>query len=177
MTINKEATPKFIQINIQTEKAMTQVNNEIIASEIYNKLDKSRSADTNMNYDIIHDAILIAKEKHMPCKLVKFKKYKHKKSKWITQGLLKSIRYRDKLYSKLKKTRPGTQEYNTLNTNLKTYNTILKSSIQAAKNIYFETTFTKFKHDIRNTWKNINEIFYRKKLKELSPMIVVGDMF
>ena len=77
---------------------MTQVNNEIIASEIYNKLDKSRSADTNMNYDIIHDAILIAKEKHMPCKLVKLKKYKQKKSKWITQGLLKSIRYRDKLY-------------------------------------------------------------------------------
>ena len=77
---------------------MTQVNNEIIESEIYNKLDKSRSADTNMNYDIIHDAILIAKEKHMPCKLVKFKKHKHKKSKWITQGLLKSIRYRDKLY-------------------------------------------------------------------------------
>ena len=55
---------------------MTQLNNEIIASEIYNKLDKSRSADTNMNYDIIHDAILIAKEKHMLCKLVKFKKYK-----------------------------------------------------------------------------------------------------
>ena len=78
MTINKEATPKFIQINDQTEKAMTQVNNEIIASEIYNKLVKSRSADTNMNYDIIHDAILIAKEKHMPCKLVKLKKYKQK---------------------------------------------------------------------------------------------------
>ena len=77
---------------------MTQVNNEIIASEIYNKLDKSRSADTNMNYDILHNAILIAKEKHMPCKLVKLKKYNYKKSKWITQGLLKSIRYRDKLY-------------------------------------------------------------------------------
>ena len=79
ITINKEATPKFIQINVQTEKAMTKVNNEIIASEIHNKLDKSRSADTNLNYDIIHDAILISKEKHMPCKLVKFQKYKHKK--------------------------------------------------------------------------------------------------
>ena len=85
MAINKEATPKCIQINVQTEKAMTQVNNEINASEIYNKLDKSRSADTNMNYDIIHDAILIAREKHMPCKLVNFLKYKRKKSKWITQ--------------------------------------------------------------------------------------------
>ena len=51
MTINKEASPKFIQINVQTEKAMTQVNNEIIALEIYNKLDKSRSAETNMNDD------------------------------------------------------------------------------------------------------------------------------
>ena len=77
---------------------MTQVKNEKIASKTYNKLDKSRSSDTNMIYDMIHDAILKAKDKRMLCKLVKLKKCKRKKSKWITQGLLKSIIYRDKLY-------------------------------------------------------------------------------
>ena len=40
------------------------------------------SADTNMNYDMIHNAIL--KDKRMPCKLVIVFIYKHKKSKWIT---------------------------------------------------------------------------------------------
>ena len=51
---------------------MNHVQNEITASEIYNKLDQSRSADTNMKDDMIHDVILKAKDKHMICKLVMF---------------------------------------------------------------------------------------------------------
>ena len=80
----------------------------------------------------------------MPCKLIKFNKHKHKKSKWITQGLLKSIRSRDKLYARLKRFR--------------TYNIILKRCIRTAKTLYFEITFQKFKYDIRNTWKTLNDI-------------------
>ncbi len=34
----------------------------------------------------------------MPSKLVKFSKYKHKKSKWVTFEIIKSIEYRDNLY-------------------------------------------------------------------------------
>ena len=73
MIINKEATPKFIQIKNKCTngKSHDPSKNEIIASEIYNKLDKGRSADTHMNYGMIHDAILNGKDKHMPCKLVK----------------------------------------------------------------------------------------------------------
>ena len=36
--------------------------------------------------------------------MVKFKKYKHKKCNWITKGIIKSIKYRDNLYKKLKLT-------------------------------------------------------------------------
>ncbi len=34
----------------------------------------------------------------MPQKLVKFHRHKHKLSAWITQDIIKSIQYRDKLY-------------------------------------------------------------------------------
>ena len=51
---------------------------------------------------MLHEVIKLAKDKHMPYKTVKFKKYKHKKSTWITLAILKSIRYRDKLRNKLK---------------------------------------------------------------------------
>ncbi len=44
----------------------------------------------------------IQNNKHMPSKLVKYRKYKHKKSKWITQGIIKSIHYRDNLYKNTK---------------------------------------------------------------------------
>ena len=66
---------------------------------------------------------------------VKFNKYKHKKSKWITYGILKSIRFRDNLYTKLKLTNPVLREYEILYINLQTYNTILKRSIRVAKQL------------------------------------------
>ena len=89
----------------------------------------------------------------MPNKLVKFNRYKHKKSAWITQGILTSIRYRDKMYKQLKLTNPTSGNYETIKINLKTYNTILKKNIRAAKQIYFESRFSLFRNDIRNTWK------------------------
>ncbi len=45
-----------------------------------------------------------------------------------------------------------------MHTNLKTYNNILKKSIQALKKSYYYTLFNKFKNDIRGTWKTINSI-------------------
>ena len=80
----------------------------------------------------------------MPSKMVRLKKYKHKKSSWITKGLLKSIRYRDKLYKQLKLTNPVSFEYSVLKINLKSYNAILKRSFRIAKQIYFENALTNF---------------------------------
>ena len=42
------------------------------------------------------------KEKHLPYKFVKFNKYRHKDSKWMTHGVIKSIKNRDRLYRELK---------------------------------------------------------------------------
>ena len=84
----------------------------------------------------------------MPIKLVTFKQYKHTKSSWITQGLPKSIRYRDKLYKQLKLTNPDTFEYTVLKINLKSYNDILKRSFRIAKQILI--LFYKFRCNIRD---------------------------
>ena len=104
------------------------------------------------------NVIETARKKHMTGKFVKFNKYKHKKSKWITYGILKSIRFRDNLYKKLKLTNPVLREYEILYINLQTYNKILKRSIRVAKQLFLESTFNRYKFDIRNTWKTINEI-------------------
>ena len=76
-------------------------------------------------------------------------------------AILKSIRFRDKLYKKLKFTNPVLREYEILYTNLETYNKILKRSIREAKQLFLESTFNRYKSDIRNTWKTINEILSR----------------
>ena len=132
-----ESHPKFIKIKIVSEQAMTNVKYEIRSDVLYNKLNKSLNADTNINYEIIHDEIARAKNKCMPSKIVKFNKYKHNKYSWITQGLPKSIRYRDQLFKKLKLTNPNSPNYDTIKTNLKTYNLILKQNIHSAKQIYY----------------------------------------
>ena len=169
--VTTESHPKFIKLKSVSEQAMINVKHEIRSDVLYNKLDKSLTADTNITYEIIHDEIARAKNKCMPSKIVKFNKYKHKKSSWITQGLLKSIRYRDKLYKKLKLTNPNSPNYDTIKTNLKTYNLILKQNIHSAKQIYYETCFHQFRNDIRNTWKTINEILTKNKTKQKLPTV------
>ena len=77
-------------------------------------------------------------------------------------GLLKSITFRDNLCKRMKLTNPNSREYEIMCINLKTYNSILKRSIRAYKH-YFASIFAKYKSDIRNTWKTINEIISRKK--------------
>ena len=42
--------------------------------------------------------ISYVRKKHLPKKLIKYNKKKHKKSKWITNGILRSITTKDKLY-------------------------------------------------------------------------------
>ena len=111
----------------------------------------------------------------MSSKWVKFNKYKHKKYSWITQGLLKSIKYRDNLYKRLKLTDPNSANYDTININLKTDHGILKTSIRAAKQIYFELCFKRFKNDIRNTWKTINDILLKTKIQKKSPTVIVEN--
>ena len=89
--------------------------------------------------------------------------------------MLKSIKYRDKLYKRLKLTDPNSANYVTININLKTYNGILKTSIRAAKQAYFESCFNRFKNDIKNTWKTINDILSKTKIQKKSPTVIVEN--
>ena len=57
-------------------------------------------------------------------------------------GILKSIKFRDKLYMTLKMSEPDTQEYANVLTNLRTYNRILKCCIRTAKKTPLRTTFS-----------------------------------
>ncbi len=61
---------------------------------------------------------------------MKYDKCKPKTSKWITQSIIKSMNFRDNLYTKYKMTDSNSAEYVTLKTNLKICNNILKKIIR-----------------------------------------------
>ncbi len=54
----------------------------------------------------------------------------HKKSKWITFGIITYISYRDAMYEKLKMTDPESEQYMGQKHYLDVYNNILRKSIR-----------------------------------------------
>ena len=132
-------------------------------------LDPQLNADPTENLTTLNVLISQAKDKHLPTKFVKFNKHKHKKSNWISTGIIRSIKYRDKLYMRLKRVPVDSEMYTQLKTNLKTYQVILKRLIRNAKKVYFQKKFDKFKSDIKNTWQTIKEILNRTSTQQNLP--------
>ena len=87
---------------------MSNFKEALISLNIYDKLDTNIANDPNQNYEKFAEAINYAREKHLPKKKVNCKKSIHKKSKWITNGILKSINTKDTLYKTLIQTNTTT---------------------------------------------------------------------
>ena len=164
--LKKEATQKFIKVQHFHEDAIRKFKDDLTSCDLTSRLNKDT---VDENYNILDKILKELKEKHFPLKTIRFNKYKHKKNKWITKGILNSIRFRDKLYVKLRKTPMDSPLYNTLKINLGTYNKILKTSIRSAKLQYYHKTFMKFKKDIKHTWVTIKEIISQKRDKKKLP--------
>ena len=89
----------------------------------------------------------------MPRKRVKYQKKLHKKSKWITNGILKSINKKDKLYKTLIQTDiDNTILYDRLKTEFKDYRASLRKIIRKAKRDYYSHIFNRHTNDIKKTW-------------------------
>ena len=98
----------------------------------------------------------------MPLKNIKFNRYKHKKSGWITDGILISLKYRDKLY-KLKKSATTETEYERSSINLHTYNNILRKLIRDAKFHHYQHQFQKNKLNMRKQWDTLRTLLNKHK--------------
>ena len=106
---------------------------------------------------------------HLFCFLFAIMHKKHKKSPWITKGIIKSLTCRDKLYRSFKQCRVGSEVYNILKTNLHTFNRILKWSISSAKKVYYNNVFNQYKFNIKKTWGTIKDILNKKNNTSASP--------
>ena len=91
---------------IESRRLNTKNINDFVdalsVSNMYDQLNTDRKCDPNENYNILHSIISNSINEDFPSKLIKLK-HKHKHSKWITRGIIKSIIYRDNVYVNLKK--------------------------------------------------------------------------
>ena len=67
-------------------------------NDISCRLNNDLTEDPNKNYNILHEHMKTAKAIHFPVKYIKFHNHRHKKNKWITPGILRSIKFRDEMY-------------------------------------------------------------------------------
>ena len=95
-------TPKLVKINRNDNESIrnffVELEDEVTKINTPNDL----TTDPSLAYDKLVNAISSCKEKHLKPKYVKFKKYKHRKSPWITTEILRSMKSRDELYKKIK---------------------------------------------------------------------------
>ena len=157
--------PKYIKKRVNDKLAYVSLLTDICQSDIVNDMITDPYTDPNINYEILENHVTRLKNKHLPLKTVKFNKHKPRGSKWISQGVIRSIKYRDKLYRELKKTDRSSRDYPELQIQLKTYNYLLKRTIKEAKQLYFNEQFNKNRSDVRKTWGTISEIIQKTKTK------------
>lgn len=148
--------PKYIKLQVKNTNAVEAFISEVERTDFTEILDKSSHADPTDNYETFQSALASIQNKHLPIRNVKLNKHKHKLSPWCTHGIIKSIKYRDALYKRLKCCPTSSPDYSTLKTNLKTYNSILKKTIRNAKVHYYHTRLNRNKNDIKKIWHTIN---------------------
>ena len=124
-----------------TDSKINQLHDELASQNIYTLLDHSPNCDPDTNYDILESCIIATMDRVIPIKKVKIHKYKHKKSPWITFGIIKSIKFKDKLYRSLKQLSPDTPPFLTSKHNLRIYKGILNTCIRKAKKNYYYSNY------------------------------------
>ena len=166
---SKPLKKTLVKVSINSPEAVASFKNDIKNSIDNLNLDRNLLVDPRIAHSKLDDILQAAKNKHLPEKTVKFNKYKHKINPWMTIGILQSMKFRDKIYKKLKSTDPKSNNYDELDTKLKAFCNILQKSIRAAKIMYYQRQFERYKSDIRKTWATINELLSKKLKKSNFP--------
>ena len=121
---------KILQYRDFKKQNVDKMIQELESIDIIQLLNPDLWSDPNTNYNILENLLSSILNKHIPIRRVKLNKYKHKKTDWITNGILKSIKFRDNLYNRMKQINQDSVEYIHIKINLATYNRILTFSIR-----------------------------------------------
>ena len=124
--------------------------------------------DPNKSYNEFLRIFQLALDINIPLKSRQFKKFKHKKNPWMTCGILKSLHTKFILHKKLLRCK-STISKAELTAKYNTYRNILSKVIKNAKKVYWDKIMQDSIRDIKETWKNINDVLCKTKNKQSFP--------
>ena len=89
--LNNSMEQQYVSIETKDDVSLNNFITEVRNMNISELWNRNINANPTENYELFSRLVQEAKTKHLPIKRIKFNKYKHKKCKWITNGILKSI--------------------------------------------------------------------------------------
>ena len=131
--IKPTTNQKYIEVEVLNEENIERFRKEIADLEIHNKLDETLDRDPNYNYEIVSTLLQNAKSKHIPKRVKKFNKRRHKKERWMTDELLAQVLKKNNMYVDWKTTPNTHPDYEKVKLNFKGYEKIVSKGIEKAK--------------------------------------------
>ena len=169
--IKPTTNQKYIEVEVLNEENIERFRKEIADLEIHNKLDETLDRDPNYNYEIVSTLLQKAKSKHIPKRVKKFNKRRHKKERWMTDELLAQVLKKNNMYVDWKTTPNTHPDYEKVKLNFKGYEKIVSKGIEKAKKEYYDRVFVAYKCDIKKTWQVITETLSRNKKTHDMPSV------
>ena len=169
--VNSTTKQKYIKVEVFNEENVESFRKEIADLEIHNKLDDTVDRDPNYNYEIVSTLLQNAKSKHIPKRIKKFNKRRHKKERWMTDELLAQVIKKNDMYVDWKTTPITHPDYQQVKLKFKGYEKIVSKGIDKAKKDYFDRVFVAYKSDMKKTWQVISETLSRNKKSHEMPSV------
>ena len=121
---------------------------------------KYESEDINKQWEHFETIYNNVVDKHAPKRLQTRRESKINNKPWLTKGILRSIKVKQKIYKQVLKDQTGTKwEY------FKKYRNKLTHIIEASKRIYFKNKIQNNKTQINKLWSVMNNIVNLKSKK------------
>ena len=125
----------------------------------------SESKNTDCTYRCFVNKYTTIYNDCFPLKKVKVKNVTLSKP-WITKGLLKSVRKKNLLYKRFLANPTSYREKL-----YKSYKNKLTHSLRVAKRLYYNKKLDEYKSNAKSTWKLLNDLINKKKIKCKLPSI------
>ena len=158
---------------ISTKKLSTDTLKILNNFQVYKIINSNGSVDSK--FECLLEKVKEIIDKNVPLIKLSKSKQKLKLKPWITKGILKSIKYKNKLYKMLCKNnfsnKQKVKEFKTYQNKLTKIKTISKKN-------YFEKRLQNCKKNSADTWKVINDITNKqKKSSDFPQKLKVNDEF
>ena len=162
--------PKVVQI-----RDMSNFDLELFLQELKQHLrdaEQQKNNSVNEQFDKFCATFNSVVNKIAPLRKASRKEKRLHAKPWLTKGLLKSIKRKHALFSKLHKALHSDEELN----NYQRYRNVLNRVIKSAKESYFRESFYQNKNDQEKLWKVINELAFIKKKKKVIPSELISTI-